>query len=59
MFRPMQHPDNIWSLLGYVECLHKLGKHDDAMLMQGRLDLAAARGRCLRSLALSSPCPDW
>ena len=41
--RPAQHPDNIWSLHGYVECLLKLGRVDEAEIMQSRLDLASAR----------------
>jgi hypothetical protein len=28
--RPCQHPDNIWSLKGYHECLTLLGRHDEA-----------------------------
>jgi tetratricopeptide (TPR) repeat protein len=35
-----QHPDNVWSLHGYVECLRRLGKHEEAAAMQPRLDLA-------------------
>jgi tetratricopeptide (TPR) repeat protein len=41
--RASQHPDNVWSLHGYVECLHRLGKHTEATSMQTRLDLAMAR----------------
>lgn len=41
--RPSQHPDNVWSLHGYVECLNKLGKTEEATAMQTRLDLAKAR----------------
>jgi tetratricopeptide (TPR) repeat protein len=41
--RASQHPDNVWSLHGYVECLHRLGKHAEAMSAQIRLDLALAR----------------
>lgn len=43
LIRPSQHPDNIWSLHGFVECLHKLGKHDEAAIFQPRLNLARAR----------------
>jgi tetratricopeptide (TPR) repeat protein len=28
--RPCRHPDNIWSLKGYHECLTLLGRHDEA-----------------------------
>jgi hypothetical protein len=41
--RPSQHPENVWSLHGYVECLHTLGKRAEAAVMQPRLDLALAR----------------
>jgi len=38
-----QHPDNLWSLHGYVECLLKTGNIKDAKTMKKRLDLAGAR----------------
>jgi tetratricopeptide (TPR) repeat protein len=41
--RVKQHPDNVWSLHGYVECLRRLGRHDELESAQLRLDLAAAR----------------
>jgi tetratricopeptide (TPR) repeat protein len=41
--RASQHPDNVWSLHGYVECLDRLGKYAEAASMQVRLDLAMAR----------------
>jgi tetratricopeptide (TPR) repeat protein len=41
--RPSQHPDNVWSLHGYVECLHRLGHHAEAEALERRLDLAKAR----------------
>jgi tetratricopeptide (TPR) repeat protein len=41
--RAAQHPDNVWSLHGYVECLHRQHKHAEAMAMEARLDLAKAR----------------
>ncbi|MCA9837557.1 MAG: tetratricopeptide repeat protein [Trueperaceae bacterium] len=41
--RPSQHPDNVWSLHGYVECLRKLGKTAEADALQARLDRAVAR----------------
>jgi tetratricopeptide (TPR) repeat protein len=41
--RASQHPDNVWSLHGYVECLHRLGKREDAASAQARLNLALAR----------------
>jgi tetratricopeptide (TPR) repeat protein len=41
--RASQHPDNVWSLQGLVECLHRQHKHADAETIQRRLDLARAR----------------
>ncbi len=41
--RPSQHPENVWSLHGYVECLHHLDRCDEAAAIQPRLDLALAR----------------
>ncbi len=41
--RASWHPNNVWSLHGYVECLHRQGKHAEAAAAQTRLDLAMAR----------------
>jgi tetratricopeptide (TPR) repeat protein len=41
--RAHQHPENVWALHGYHECLTRLGKHDLAALIKPRLDLAVAR----------------
>jgi hypothetical protein len=41
--RAYQHPENVWSLHGYHECLQRLGKHAEARMIRQRLDLAAAR----------------
>jgi tetratricopeptide (TPR) repeat protein len=41
--RPCQHPDNVWSLHGYHECLVRLGRHEEACIIETRLDLAKAR----------------
>jgi tetratricopeptide (TPR) repeat protein len=41
--RPYQHPENVWALHGYHECLLKLGRIDEAKIVRQRLDLAAAR----------------
>jgi tetratricopeptide (TPR) repeat protein len=41
--RACQHPENVWALHGYHECLVRLGKHDLAGLIKQRLDLAVAR----------------
>lgn len=41
--RACQHPDNVWSLHGFHECLLRLNKTDEARMIKLRLDLAAAR----------------
>ncbi len=41
--RPCQHPDNVWSLHGYHECLERLGRLDEAVIIKARLDIAVAR----------------
>lgn len=41
--RASQHPDNVWSLHGLVECLERQGKHQEATAARARLDLAKAR----------------
>lgn len=43
IYRPMQHPDNIWALTGYIDCLIRLERRDEAAAMQPRLDDARAR----------------
>ncbi len=41
--RACQHPENVWSLHGYHECLTLLGKSAQAAIIKQRLDLALAR----------------
>jgi tetratricopeptide (TPR) repeat protein len=41
--RPCQHPDNVWSLQGLTECLTRMGKREEAILIRQRLDIAGAR----------------
>jgi hypothetical protein len=41
--RASHHPESVWSLHGYVECLRRLGRHADAAAAQARLDFVAAR----------------
>jgi tetratricopeptide (TPR) repeat protein len=41
--RTARHPDNVWSLHGYVECLERLGRRDEALALAYRRDLAVAR----------------
>ena len=38
--RCLQHPNNIWALLGYVECLKRQGLSSEIALYQTRLDHA-------------------
>jgi tetratricopeptide (TPR) repeat protein len=41
--RACQHPGNVWSLHGYHECLTRLGKHEQAGIVEQQLKIAAAR----------------
>ena len=41
--RSCQHPDNVWSLHGYLECLERLGRTDEAAIVRQKLDIAMAR----------------
>lgn len=50
--RPCQHPDNVWSLQGYVECLERLGREEEAKVMRPRLALAKARA----DVAIDASC---
>jgi tetratricopeptide (TPR) repeat protein len=40
--RPLRHPNNVWSLHGFHECLSKLGRDDEARIIKPQLDLAIA-----------------
>ncbi|PKX99375.1 TPR domain protein [Aspergillus novofumigatus IBT 16806] len=40
--RALQHPNNVWSLHGYHECLTRLGRSAEARIIQQQLKLAAA-----------------
>ena len=52
--RSSQHPDNVWSLHGYVECLERLGQEEAAIMMRARLNLAQARADT--NIAASCAC---
>lgn len=41
--RACQHPNNVWSLHGFHECLVKLGKSAEAIIIKKTLDIALAR----------------
>lgn len=62
--RPCQHPDNVWSLFGYHQCLVKLGRTEESLIIKPRLDLARARATvpvesscsCARMAGAASCC---
>jgi tetratricopeptide (TPR) repeat protein len=41
--RPSQHPENVWSLHGFHECLRRQGKRTEAAIIEPRLRLSIAR----------------
>jgi tetratricopeptide (TPR) repeat protein len=60
--RPCQHPGNVWSLHGYHECLHRLGRTVEAALIGQQLELVKARAdvpilaSCACRLEVTAPC---
>lgn len=40
--RALRHPNNVWALIGYHECLTKLGRTAEARLIKPQLDFALA-----------------
>jgi tetratricopeptide (TPR) repeat protein len=40
--RPRQHPNNVWALHGYYECLKRLGRTSEAATIEQQLKLAVA-----------------
>ncbi|HEX2212911.1 MAG TPA: hypothetical protein VHH12_05560, partial [Mycobacterium sp.] len=50
--RPCQHPNNVWSLHGYHECLRRLGRDDEAVIIGQQLALASARA----DVAITASC---
>ena len=40
--RALRHPNNVWALHGYHECLLKLGRMEEARIVEPQLTLAAA-----------------
>ena len=36
--RPCQHPDNIWSLKGYHECLQRLGRTEEGEVVRAKIE---------------------
>ena len=53
--RACQHPDNVWSLHGYHECLMRLGKHEQARHHQASARSAAARADVPMQIVLLLP----
>jgi tetratricopeptide (TPR) repeat protein len=45
--RACQHPGNVWSLHGYHECLTRLGKDEQAVIIGQQLKIAAAHADTL------------
>lgn len=50
--RALRHPNNVWSLQGYHECLQKLGRVDEARVMESQLALAIS----LADVPIKSSC---
>lgn len=42
LYRSHQHPNNVWALHGYHECLELLGRHAEANIIKKQLSLALA-----------------
>jgi tetratricopeptide (TPR) repeat protein len=40
--RARQHPNNVWALYGYLECLIKLGRHEEANIIRQQFVVAQA-----------------
>lgn len=62
--RSSQHPNNVWSLHGYHECLRRLGRDAEAVIIGAQLELAQARAdvtvsaSCACRLDAAKPCCD-
>ena len=60
--RPQQHPNNVWALHGYHECLVALGREAEAALVAQQLALATAyadvpiNASCFCRLSAVDPC---
>ncbi|GFG18470.1 hypothetical protein IFM5058_09054 [Aspergillus udagawae] len=42
LIRPRRHPNNVWSLQGYYECLTRLGRREQAAVIEPAVKLALA-----------------
>lgn len=60
--RSCQHPNNVWSLHGYHECLRRLGRDAEATIIGKQLEVALARAdvpitaSCACRLDIADPC---
>ncbi|MUM29245.1 tetratricopeptide repeat protein [Mycobacterium sp. CBMA295] len=60
--RSSHHPNNVWSLHGYHECLRRLGRDAEATIIGQQLELALARAdvpvraSCACRLEPANPC---
>ncbi|CAG8317356.1 unnamed protein product [Penicillium salamii] len=52
LVRGHQHPNNVWSLSGYYECLMKLGRVAEASIIRRQLTVASA----VADIAVESSC---
>lgn len=50
--RAVRHPNNVWALHGYHECLVKLARHDEAKILEPQLTLALA----VADISIESSC---
>ena len=50
--RVARHPDNVWALQGYAECLEKLGREEELVQLRPKLDAARAEA----DIEVSSSC---
>lgn len=61
--RVTEHPNNVWALQGYYECLVRLGRDDEAKLLEPQVKVALAvadvlvKSSCFCRLN-TSDCPD-
>ncbi|KAL4794751.1 hypothetical protein BDV19DRAFT_379277 [Aspergillus venezuelensis] len=42
LIRPQRHPNNVWALQGYYECLQRLGRTEEAAVIEQPVKLALA-----------------
>lgn len=52
LVRPSQHPNNVWSLHGYVECLQRLGREGETAVYQEKL----AQAQQTADFAVTASC---